>query len=45
MNGRVPGAVDTEMLRRANPALRPGLTSEDVINAWPLGRLEEFLRP
>ena len=21
-----PGAVDTEMLRRANPALRPGLT-------------------
>jgi NAD(P)-dependent dehydrogenase (short-subunit alcohol dehydrogenase family) len=25
-----PGAVDTEMLRRANPALRPGLTSDDV---------------
>ncbi len=25
-----PGAVDTEMLRRANPALRPGLTPEDV---------------
>ena len=23
-----PGAVDTEMLRRANPALRPGLTPE-----------------
>jgi len=21
-----------------------GLTTEDVINAWPLGRLEEFLR-
>ncbi len=25
-----PGAVDTEMLRRANPALRPGLTPADV---------------
>ena len=25
-----PGAVDTEMLRRANPALRPGLTAEQV---------------
>ena len=25
-----PGAVDTEMLRRANPALRPGLTPIDV---------------
>jgi NAD(P)-dependent dehydrogenase (short-subunit alcohol dehydrogenase family) len=25
-----PGAVDTEMLRVANPALRPGLTPEDV---------------
>jgi NAD(P)-dependent dehydrogenase (short-subunit alcohol dehydrogenase family) len=25
-----PGAVDTEMLRRANPALRPGLTPPDV---------------
>jgi NAD(P)-dependent dehydrogenase (short-subunit alcohol dehydrogenase family) len=25
-----PGAVDTEMLRRANPALRPGLTAADV---------------
>ena len=25
-----PGAVDTEMLRRANPALRPGLTPGDV---------------
>ena len=25
-----PGAVDTEMLRRANPALRPGLTPNDV---------------
>jgi NAD(P)-dependent dehydrogenase (short-subunit alcohol dehydrogenase family) len=25
-----PGAVDTEMLRRANPALRPGLTPDDV---------------
>jgi NAD(P)-dependent dehydrogenase (short-subunit alcohol dehydrogenase family) len=25
-----PGAVDTEMLRRANPALRPGLTPQDM---------------
>jgi NAD(P)-dependent dehydrogenase (short-subunit alcohol dehydrogenase family) len=25
-----PGAVDTEMLRKANPALRPGLTPADV---------------
>jgi NAD(P)-dependent dehydrogenase (short-subunit alcohol dehydrogenase family) len=25
-----PGAVDTEMLRQANPALRPGLTPDDV---------------
>jgi NAD(P)-dependent dehydrogenase (short-subunit alcohol dehydrogenase family) len=25
-----PGAVDTEMLRRANPQLRPGLTPADV---------------
>jgi len=25
-----PGAVDTEMLRRANPSLRPGLTPADV---------------
>jgi len=25
-----PGAVDTEMLRRANPTLRPGLTPDDV---------------
>ena len=25
-----PGAVDTEMLREANPELRPGLTPEDV---------------
>jgi NAD(P)-dependent dehydrogenase (short-subunit alcohol dehydrogenase family) len=25
-----PGAVDTEMLRRANPALRPGLTPDRV---------------
>lgn len=28
--GLSPGAVDTEMLRRANPALRPGLTPADV---------------
>jgi NAD(P)-dependent dehydrogenase (short-subunit alcohol dehydrogenase family) len=27
-----PGAVDTEMLRRANPDLRPGLTPGDVAN-------------
>jgi 3-oxoacyl-[acyl-carrier protein] reductase len=25
-----PGAVDTQMLRRANPELRPGLTPGDV---------------
>ena len=25
-----PGAVDTEMLRAANPELRPGLVPEDV---------------
>jgi NAD(P)-dependent dehydrogenase (short-subunit alcohol dehydrogenase family) len=25
-----PGAVDTQMLRRANPDLRPGLTPGDV---------------
>ncbi|HEV2931584.1 MAG TPA: SDR family NAD(P)-dependent oxidoreductase [Streptosporangiaceae bacterium] len=25
-----PGAVDTQMLRRANPELRPGLTPDDV---------------
>jgi NAD(P)-dependent dehydrogenase (short-subunit alcohol dehydrogenase family) len=25
-----PGAVDTQMLRRANPALRPGLTAGDM---------------
>ena len=25
-----PGAVDTQMLRRANPTLRPGLTPDDV---------------
>jgi NAD(P)-dependent dehydrogenase (short-subunit alcohol dehydrogenase family) len=25
-----PGAVDTEMLRKANPALRPGLTPDDM---------------
>jgi NAD(P)-dependent dehydrogenase (short-subunit alcohol dehydrogenase family) len=25
-----PGAVDTQMLQRANPALRPGLTPDDV---------------
>jgi NAD(P)-dependent dehydrogenase (short-subunit alcohol dehydrogenase family) len=29
-HGISPGAVDTEMLRRANPALRPGLTPNDV---------------
>jgi NAD(P)-dependent dehydrogenase (short-subunit alcohol dehydrogenase family) len=27
-----PGAVDTEMLRRANPELRPGLTPDQVAN-------------
>jgi NAD(P)-dependent dehydrogenase (short-subunit alcohol dehydrogenase family) len=27
-----PGAVDTEMLRKANPDLRPGLTPADVAN-------------
>lgn len=27
-----PGAVDTQMLRRANPDLRPGLTPADVAN-------------
>jgi NAD(P)-dependent dehydrogenase (short-subunit alcohol dehydrogenase family) len=25
-----PGAVDTDMLRAANPSLRPGLTPEDM---------------
>ena len=25
-----PGAVDTQMLRQANPELRPGLTADDV---------------
>ena len=27
-----PGAVDTQMLRRANPELRPGLTPDQVAN-------------
>ena len=27
-----PGAVDTQMLRRANPGLRPGLTPDQVAN-------------
>ncbi|MFN2582110.1 MAG: SDR family oxidoreductase [Candidatus Dormibacteria bacterium] len=33
-----PGAVDTEMLRAANPSLRPGMTAEDAaaIIAWLL---------
>jgi NAD(P)-dependent dehydrogenase (short-subunit alcohol dehydrogenase family) len=37
-----PGAVDTEMLRRANPELRPGLAPEqvaDLIVALLDGRL------
>jgi 3-oxoacyl-[acyl-carrier protein] reductase len=25
-----PGAVDTEMLRKANPALQPGMTPDDA---------------
>jgi NAD(P)-dependent dehydrogenase (short-subunit alcohol dehydrogenase family) len=27
-----PGAVDTQMLRRANPELRPGMTPDQVAN-------------
>jgi histidinol phosphatase-like PHP family hydrolase len=37
--------VDLTNLRYGVAAARfGGLTSDDVINAWPLGRLEEFLR-
>jgi histidinol phosphatase-like PHP family hydrolase/predicted flap endonuclease-1-like 5' DNA nuclease len=37
--------VDLTNLRFGIAAARfGGLTTEDVINAWPLGRLEEFLR-
>jgi histidinol phosphatase-like PHP family hydrolase len=37
--------VDLTNMRYGVAAARfGGLTSEDVINAWPLGRLEEFLR-
>jgi NAD(P)-dependent dehydrogenase (short-subunit alcohol dehydrogenase family) len=39
-----PGAVDTEMLRRANPALRPGLTPADVA-ALILALLDSPLAP
>jgi NAD(P)-dependent dehydrogenase (short-subunit alcohol dehydrogenase family) len=39
-----PGAVDTEMLRRANPALRPGLTPDDVAQLI-VGLLDSRLAP
>ena len=39
-----PGAVDTEMLRRANPALRPGLTPDDVA-ALIVALLDSALAP
>ena len=39
-----PGAVDTAMLRRANPALRPGLTPGDVA-ALILALLDSPLAP
>jgi NAD(P)-dependent dehydrogenase (short-subunit alcohol dehydrogenase family) len=39
-----PGAVDTEMLRRANPALRPGLTPGDVAELI-VGLLDAPLAP
>jgi NAD(P)-dependent dehydrogenase (short-subunit alcohol dehydrogenase family) len=39
-----PGAVDTEMLRKANPELRPGLTPGDVA-ALILALLDSALAP
>jgi NAD(P)-dependent dehydrogenase (short-subunit alcohol dehydrogenase family) len=39
-----PGAVDTQMLRRANPDLRPGLTPDDVA-VLILGLLDSPLAP
>jgi NAD(P)-dependent dehydrogenase (short-subunit alcohol dehydrogenase family) len=39
-----PGAVDTQMLRRANPDLRPGLTPDDVAELI-LGLLDSPLAP
>jgi len=39
-----PGAVDTEMLRRANPALRPGLTPDNVAE-FIVGLLDSPLAP
>jgi NAD(P)-dependent dehydrogenase (short-subunit alcohol dehydrogenase family) len=39
-----PGAVDTQMLRRANPALRPGLTPDDV-GALIVALLDSRLAP
>jgi NAD(P)-dependent dehydrogenase (short-subunit alcohol dehydrogenase family) len=39
-----PGAVDTEMLRKANPELRPGLTPDDVA-ALILALLDSPLAP
>ncbi|HXZ66487.1 MAG TPA: SDR family NAD(P)-dependent oxidoreductase [Streptosporangiaceae bacterium] len=39
-----PGAVDTQMLRRANPSLRPGLTPADVA-AVILALLDSPLTP
>ena len=39
-----PGAVDTEMLRQANPDLRPGLTTTDVANLI-LSLLDNHMAP